>query len=156
MKKAVILLLALALAALGGCASRTLEVEVYRAVLPYYLSDGPAVRAETVHVDASLGDIDAVAEAFNSAPADPELANPLPDGVRIEGWELADGELRLSVSAGYASLSGYRRSAADCCLALSFCAVEGVERVSVSSCEALLTAAMSPEDICLADTSGGE
>ena len=41
MKKAVILLLALALAALGGCASRTLEVEVYRAVLPYYLSNGP-------------------------------------------------------------------------------------------------------------------
>ena len=39
---------------------------------------------------------------------------------------------------------------------LSFCAGEGVERVSVSSGEALLTAAMSPEDICLADTSGGE
>ena len=71
MKKAFVLLLALALAALGGCASRTLEVEVYRAVLPYYLSDGPAVRAETVHVDASLGDNDALAEAFNSPPADP-------------------------------------------------------------------------------------
>ena len=154
LKRAMALLPALALLALAACGLLGREVEVYRAVQPYYLQGGSAVEAEPVSVDPALGEIDAALEAFNSGTTDAELLRALPEGVDALGWELSGGELRLEVSPEYAAVTGYWRTAGDCCITLTFCAIEGVERVSVWAAGTQLSAAMSPGDFVLADASG--
>lgn len=158
MKKRILCaLLALALTTLSACVllSRD-EVTVWRAVSPYYLESGSAIAAENVAADAGLGEIEAAVAAFNSETGESDLLRALPDGVNITGWTLENGELRLKVSAEYASVTGYWRSIADSCMALTFCAIDGVKSVSVYSGDTLLTAAMSPEDVLLTDTVGTE
>ncbi len=155
MKRLSAIIFALAmLLGLTACSLSGRSVTVWRAVSPYYLESGAAVQSEPVSVDASLSDIDAAVAAFNSDSTDAELVRALPDGVSITGWELEDGELRLYVSAEYAAVTGAGRSIGDACMALTFCAVEGVESVSVYSGDTLLTANMRPEDVLLADGSG--
>ena len=53
-----------------------------------------------------------------------------PEGADILGWRLEGSELKLEVSPEWAELSGFEKTVAECCAALSFCALEGVERVS--------------------------
>ena len=146
-KRFACLALASTLLALGACSAAGAEVTVWRAVPSYYLESGAAIESETVRADAGLSEIDAAVAAFNSE-------RPLPDGVDITGWELDGTELKLSVSAEYASVTGYRRSIADACMVLTFCAIEGVERVSIYSEGTMLTAAMSAADIVLTDVTG--
>ena len=157
MKRLVLAALAaLLLSALAACGMAVKEVAVWRAMPSFYLTTGSAVRSETVRVDSSLSELDAAAEAFGRDTDDPELERALPDGVELLGWELAGGELRLSVSPEYAALTGWERTVADCCAVLTFCAVDGVDSVSVYSEGTLLSAAMEPEDFLLADAAGLE
>ena len=156
MKKLLALLLALvmvfALAACGG----TTRVEVWRPLAEYYLSGGAAVEVESVKVDGSLGVIDAAVAAFNTSPGDNRFTRALPGGVDVLGWTLEGGELRLDVSAEYASLSGWRRSIADSCAVLTFCAIEGVDSVSIYSGDTMLSDARGPASIVLEDSAGLE
>ena len=154
MKKALIFPLAALALMLGGCGMDMQEVTVWRAVADFALGGGSAVAAEVVRVDGALGAIDAAAEALNTSPGDAELSNPLPEDAAVLGWELAGSELRCSVASGYAALTGRERTTADCCITLTFCAVEGVESVSIYSGGVMLSAAMEPEDFILADSSG--
>ena len=154
LKRILALLPALALLALAACGLLGREVEVYRAVQPYYLQGGSAVEAEPVSVDPALGEIDAALEAFNSPCIDSELAHPFPDGVEIIGWELANASLRLYVPAEYAALTGAERTVADCCAVLTFTAIEGVESVSIWSGDVMLSAPMRAGDFAAADASG--
>lgn len=157
MKKCIIIaaLLAVALCALAACGGIT-RVEVWRPVSEYYLSGGAAVETESVKVDGSLGEIDAAVAAFNTSPNDNRYTRALPDGIDVLGWALEDGELRLDVSAEYASLSGWRRSIADCCAVLTFCAIEGVDSVSIYSGDTMLSDARGPSSIVLEDSAGLE
>ena len=59
----------------------------------------------------------------------------------------------LFLSPEYASVTGYWRTVADCCMVLTFCAIDGVESVSVYSAGVMLTAAMTTDDIVLTDAS---
>ena len=154
MKRIFALALTLVLLTLAACGGSGGEITVWRAVSPYYLDSGSAIETENVSVDISLSVIDAAVGAFNSEVTEPELIRALPDGVEITGWELDGTELRLSVSAEYVSLTGYWRTIADACMTLTFCAIDGVERVSVYSGDTMLTAPMAPDDIVLTDTSG--
>lgn len=138
---------------LTACSISGKSVTVWRAVSPYYLESGSAVQSEPVSVDAGLSDIDAAVTAFNTDTTDAELVRALPDGVSITGWELDGTELCLSVSPEYASVTGYWRTVADCCMVLTFCAIDGVESVSVYSEGVMLTAAMTTENIVLTDAS---
>ena len=138
---------------LTACSLSGKSVTVWRAVSPYYLESGSAVQSEPVSVDAGLSDIDAAVTAFNTDTTDAELVRALPDGVSITGWELDGTELCLSVSPEYASVTGYWRTVSDCCMVLTFCAIDGVESVSVYSEGVMLTAAMTTDDIVLTDAS---
>ncbi len=60
----------------------------------------------------------------------PPLERAAPEGADILGWRLEGSELKLEVSPEWAELSGFEKTVAECCAALSFCALEGVERVS--------------------------
>lgn len=150
MKRILCLALAvLALLSLASCAAGGESVEVWRAVSPYYLEGGSAVRSETVRVDAGLSAIDAAVEAFNTGTDRPELRRALPEGVDVLGWTLDGGALTLAVSPGYASLAGRARTVADCCITLTFCAIEGVESVSVHALGAALSSSMTPDGFVL-------
>ena len=114
----------------------------------------PGTKYEGTRHNVGFWAIDAAAEALNTDPGDAELSNPLPEDAEVLGWELAGSELRCSVASGYAALTGRERTTADCCITLTFCAVEGVESVSIYSGGVMLSAAMEPEDFILADSSG--
>lgn len=153
MKKRLICTLVCALLlCLTACSLSGARVLVWRAVSDYYLGTGTAVESEYVSVDTSQSIIDATVAAFNSTTDDKELERALPDGVGITDWELDGTDLKLYVSAGYASVTGSRRSIGDACMVLTFCAIDGVETVSVYSGEAMLTSAMDENDIILTDT----
>ena len=152
-RRIITLALAAAFLALAACGLAGRKVTVWRAVSQYYLESGSAVQSEPVSVNASLSEIEAAVEAFNSDTTDAELIRALPEGVDITGWELNGTELCLSVSPEYASVTGYWRTVADCCMVLTFCAIDGVESVSVYSEGVMLTAAMTTENIVLTDAS---
>jgi hypothetical protein len=142
---AVAVLLALCACGSGG----STVIRVYRAVAPYYRTDGQVVEAEEYSVTPGVGLINTVIAQFNTAPADQRLQSPLGGVARILGYELSGGALRLEVSSGYAQLVGTDRMLADCCIALTFCAVDGVESVSVWSEGQELTPPLSADDIYL-------
>ena len=100
-------------------------------------------------VDASLSELDAAVAAFNAEAGDTELLRALPEGVDVLGWTLDGGALTLAVSPGYASLAGRARTVADCCITLTFCAIEGVESVSVHALGAALSSSMTPDGFVL-------
>ena len=52
---------------------------------------------------------------------------------KIVGWQLEGTELRLEVSPEWAELEGFERSLADCCAVLTFCALDGVDSVTIYS-----------------------
>lgn len=157
MRKRIIIaaLLAAMLLTLAACGGTT-RVDVWRPLSEYYLSGGAAVEVESVKVDGSLGEIDATVAAFNTSPGDNRFTRALPDGVDVLGWTLEGGELRLDVSAEYASLSGWRRSIADCCAILTFCAIEGVDTVSIYSGDTMLSDARGLDSLVLEDSAGVE
>ena len=150
-----VFLAAVCLALLAGCAmAGTEDVVVYRAVSPYYLTDGPAIEPEEVAVDTWLGAIEPAVVAFSSDSDEPDLQCALPDGVEITGWELDGSELRIYVSPQYAALTGHNRTVADACIVLTFCAIDGIESVSIYSGDTLLTARLGVDDLLLVGESG--
>ena len=110
---ALVLALCLALG-LAGCAGETIEVTVWRS------GEGSVALPETKRLAPGTGLIPGAVAAFNSTP----------EGADILGWRLEGSELKLEVSPEWAELSGFEKTVAECCAALSFCALEGVERVS--------------------------
>lgn len=153
MKRRLIFALACVLVlCLTACSLTGARVLIWRAVSEYSLETGTAIESEYVRVNTSMSVIDATVTAFNSAAGESELERALPEGIEITDWELDDTDLKLYVSAGYASVTGYRRSIGDACMVLTFCAIDGVETVSVYSGETLLTSAMDENDIILTDT----
>ena len=148
----VLTLLLAALLSLAACGAEVQEAEVWRVVREAYLDGGgSALEAETVDVPAGLGEIAALIAGFNAAGESPSLRRALPEGALIENWTLASGELRLYVQEGFSDLTGYERPLAEACAALTFCAVEGVESVSLFSGDTQLTAALTPGEILLTD-----
>ena len=148
----VLTLLLAALLSLAACGAEVQEAEVWRVVREAYLDGGgSALEAETVDVPAGLGEIAALIAGFNAAGESPSLRRALPEVALIENWTLASGELRLYVQEGFSDLTGYERALAEACATLTFCAVEGVESVSLFSGDTQLTAALTPGEILLKD-----
>ena len=120
---ALVLALCLALGR-AGCAGETREVTVWRS------GAGSVALPETKRLAPGTGLIPGAVAAFNSTPDEPGLERAAPEGADILGWRLEGSELKLEVSPEWAELSGFEKTVAECCAALSFCALEGVERVS--------------------------
>lgn len=120
---ALVLALCLALG-LAGCVGETIEVTVWRS------GEGSVALPETKRLAPGTGLIPGAVAAFNSTPDEPGLERAAPEGADILGWRLEGSELKLEVSPEWAELSGFEKTVAECCAALSFCALEGVERVS--------------------------
>lgn len=66
-------------------------------------------------------------------PSDEDLTSPIPDGVTLRSWTLADGLLTVDFSARYASLSGVSLTLADYSVAETLCQLEEVEAVEITA-----------------------
>ena len=136
MKRRIIaaLCLALALLTLASCGQAALTVEVWRrtADAEHSVSEG-LIQSERRSVQAQAGSINGAVSAFNAEPEDPTLRRAAPGDAKIVGWQLEGTELRLEVSPEWAELEGFERSLADCCAVLTFCALDGVDSVTIYS-----------------------
>ncbi len=154
MKRRIIaaLCLALALLTLASCGQAALTVEVWRrtADAEHSVSEG-LIQSERRSVQAQAGSINGAVSAFNAEPEDPGLARAAPGDAKILAWRLEGTELRLEVSPGGAELTGFDRTLADCCAVLTFCALEGVDSVSIYSLGQRLAGPMDESDIVLAE-----
>lgn len=154
MKRRIIaaLCLALALLTLASCGQAALTVEVWRrtADAEHSVSEG-LIQSERRSVQAQAGSINGAVSAFNAEPEDPGLARAAPGDAKILAWRLEGTELRLEVSPGWAELTGFDRTLTDCCAVLTFCALEGVDSVSIYSLGQRLAGPMDGSDIVLAE-----
>lgn len=154
MKRRIIaaLCLALALLTLSSCGHAALTVEVWRrtADAEHSVSEG-LIQSERRSVQAQAGSINGAVSAFNAEPEDPGLARAAPGDAKILAWRLEGTELRLEVSPEWAELAGFDRTLADCCAVLTFCALEGVDSVSIYSLGQRLAGPMDESDIVLAE-----
>ncbi len=154
MKRHIIaaLCLALALLTLSSCGHAALTVEVWRrtADAEHSVSEG-LIQSERRSVQAQAGSINGAVSAFNAEPEDPGLARAAPGDAKILAWRLEGTELRLEVSPEWAELAGFDRTLADCCAVLTFCALEGVDSVSIYSLGQRLAGPMDESDIVLAE-----
>lgn len=154
MKRRIIaaLCLALALLTLSSCGHAALTVEVWRrtADAEHSVSEG-LIQSERRSVQAQAGSINGAVSAFNAEPEDPCLARAAPGDAKILAWRLEGTELRLEVSPEWAELTGFDRTLAYCCAVLTFCALEGVDSVSIYSLGQRLAGPMDGSDIVLAE-----
>lgn len=150
MKKriAAALCLALALLTLASCGRATLTVEVWRRTsdAERSVSDG-LIQSEKRSVQLQAGSINGAVSAFNAEPERPGLSRAAGGDAKILAWSLEGTELRLEVSPEWAELEGFDRTLADCCAVLTFCALEGVDSVSIYCLGQRLAGPMDESDI---------
>lgn len=144
--------LTLLLLALVSCGQATVKVEVWRRTLDSgrAVSDG-LIQAERRTVPVQMGSISGAVSAFNAEPEDPGLRRAAAGNAEILGWQLEGSELRLEVSPEWAELEGFDRTLADCCAALTFCALDGVDSISIYSLGQRLAGPLDEGDIVLAE-----
>ena len=154
MKKYISALLCAVLLLLAACGSGgTQKMAVYRCVSPYDRTDGELLCAETVDMGLGVGPISSLISAFNSAPTVKHAVSPLPSGGLVTGYGLYGGTLELKVT-GCGQLSPAELALLHCCAALTFCQLENVSAVSLSSDGEELAPPLRVSDILLADTAG--
>ena len=154
MKRRIIaaLCLALALLTLSSCEHAALTVEVWRRTAdPERALSESVIQPETRMVQLQAGSVNGAVSAFNAEPEDPGLARAAPGDAKLLAWRLEGTELRLEVSPEWAELTGFDRTLADCCAVLPFCALVGVDSVSIYSLGQRLAGPMDESDIVLAE-----
>lgn len=109
---------------LPGCSGDTVRISVWRG------SESGVAAPETRRLQSGTELMTGLVAAFNSEPDEPGLNRAAPEGADILGWRLEGQELKLEVSQAWAELEGFERTVAEGCAVLTFCTVEGVERVS--------------------------
>ncbi len=137
MKKGLrIALLLILIIALSGCAPANQQedspqISVYYAYTNDRNDTGLSVGSERRSVDSGTDILKAAVEAVMGKPQNFKLASPFTEGVKLESYKLEKGTLSLYMSDKYAEMPAGNKIIARSCLALTLCAVEGVENISV-------------------------
>ncbi len=76
--------------------------------------------------------VPALMDALLAQPEEANLGSPFPAGVQLLSWSVEERVLHLDLSEQYSGLSGVDLSLADCCIALTFCQLDGVDAVYVT------------------------
>lgn len=155
MKKLLLTALLAALLLLPACAQdaggEPSEVLVYHIIKDEAQTSGELVRAEGVPL-TGLSAIVAATNGLTREPASPELRNALPDGVTINSVLLEGGIAYVDISEGYLELSPFERTLVNCCIALTYCGIDGVASVTVLSDFELIVSGLTGESVMLYDT----
>ncbi len=137
MKRSLLTALLILLAvSLTGCAPAAQtddspQISVYYAYTDDRNDTGLSVGAEMRSVESGKDMLKAAVEAVMATPQSYRLTSPFPAGVSIKSYKLENGTLSLYMSDAYAEMPTGNKIIARSCLALTLCAVEGVENISV-------------------------
>ena len=155
MKKLAALFLILLL--LGGCTVGTQPSgEAYLDV--YYCRDSGDLSA-----DSAIGRLrcpmdsedDRLHQALTLLMQNPEKAglySAFPAAVRIESYNISDGEISVIFSDGYSQMMPARRTLARCCLVLTLCDLDEVSSVSIYEGDKLVETGLTREIMLLEST----
>lgn len=124
------LALLLALCACGGEREVT-ELQVYFPAAP--VEEGlyrQAVGSENYYGEAG---VDGLMAALLAGPQGDGAGRLFEDDVWLLGWTLAEGTLQVDMSSAYGDLTGVDLTLADCCITLTLCQLEGVDRVHITA-----------------------
>lgn len=155
-KRLIFLLLALCLLS-SGCTKephavvQAEGVRVYRRLAELSGGGSSPLRAELLPMGKEEP-LELVLSAFERAPESPELKNPLPPGVSILSTEQTGSQLHITMNAAYLDLSELEQTLAKACLTLSFCALDGVDLVSIGVGGETIEPRLSAEDFLLFDS----
>jgi len=128
------------------------EIEVYRVVSESLKNDGELIRAEKVEIPSGSDRLHAAMKALETSPKDPDLGRSMPGDLRILSYSLEDGQLSLEMSREYLDLQGIDRTVVDYCIALTLCALEEVESVSLYVDGEPQSVGLTADDVLLYDT----
>lgn len=132
----ICLLLAVLLALglpLTGCA----EQEQGTAYAVYYLNQAEgeenALAAEKHTLPQDVEPVEGLLNLLLTEPQSEDLANAIPDGVRVRKWSIHNGLLTVDFSSAYASLSGIDLTLADYSVVLTLTQLEEVDTVMITA-----------------------
>ncbi len=151
-KRILALIMAVALLCCG-CANSsagddTDALNVYR----YDPSHGGSILArEKIKMDSGLSPLEAIVEALNSMPQDPELECAFPEDVRIESVSLSSGEATVNMSKDYLYVSGREMLLAESAIVLSLSTLDQVCSVNISCMGNTMSQGLVAEDYVEAD-----
>lgn len=97
-------------------------------------------------------EIEAAIELLAAPSGTEGLVSPLWPDVTVEGWSQEGSNLTLRLSESFLTLEDMDRTAAAFCAAMTLCALDGVESVSVSVGGQTLFSGLTPADALLRDT----
>lgn len=162
MKRLLLLVLALCLL-LSGCSvpdflpNLRRDTDSLNTLSVYRLYTGPdggaLLRPEVcVLGEGERGNAQQALSLFLSPSRDRELLCALPEGVTLERWQLESGLAVLYFSPELHNASAMDKSALAFGAALTLCALDEVDAVTVYAGEELLFQGLNPDDALLADT----
>lgn len=135
MKRRILLILLLLAVFSAGC-GRTAE-EASPTYSIYYLSEQvdrvQALTSEERPLPPDTEPVEGLLTLLLEGPLEEDLTRPIPEGVTLRGWTLADGLLTVDFSARYASLSGVSLTLADYSVAKTLCQLDGVDAVEITA-----------------------
>ena len=143
---------------LSGCAGRPNVAEDADAVLVYRMAVNPETEGsllvpERFYPPEGVDRVQFALGAVLAEAASPELVSAFPEEFAIQSYSVAGGEVFIYFGRAYLELVGVDRTAANCCLTLTLCALEGVDSVSiyVDGMEEAAALGLTPEDLVLVD-----
>lgn len=155
MKKRLIVALLAAALLLPACADapdgEPSEVLVYHVIREEAQGTGELVRPEGVSLEG-LSPLEAATRALNSLPGSAGLRSALPGDVEIVSVLLESGVAYVGISEEYLSLSPFDKTLANCCIALTYCGIDGISSVSILADFDLIISGLTVESIMLFDT----
>ena len=150
---------------LSGCSAPADTSEDANAVLVYRLAvnpetEGSLVVPERFYPPEGVNQIQFAIGAVLAEAVTPELVSAFPGEFAIQSYSVAGSEVFIYFGRAYLELVGVDRTAANCCLTLTLCALEGVDSVSiyVDGMEEAVALGLTPEELVLVDdeTNPGE
>lgn len=127
-------------------------VSIYRVASEDASDGGDLVCIETCPQSEGDSMIDGVLTLFASESGEDGMACALPEDVTIESWTLEKAVVTLNFSESFLDLTEMEQTVAAFCAALTLCALDEVESVTIIAGEQTVFSGLMTEDALLRDT----
>ncbi|MCD7749126.1 MAG: GerMN domain-containing protein [Oscillospiraceae bacterium] len=127
-------------------------VIIYRVASEDAADGGDLICEETCPKPEGDSLIDGVLALFAAESGENGMACALPDGVTIEGWSQEKAVVTLTFSESFLALTDMEQTVTAFCAALTLCALDDVESVTVAAGGQTVFSGLMPEDALLRDT----